>query len=155
MPEGGPDVIVFTPVGRDAELTATLMRETGSNPVVCPTLDMVIGRMPEAACAIVAQEGMLRSNWIELSAWISEQPPWSDFPFVLLTMWTAKPEPRLVAMLGNVTILERPFHPSVLRSAVQAAHRARGGSSKRAPTWRSSGARRPTRSFSYASCIIA
>lgn len=126
MPEAGPAVIVFTPIGRDAELTATLMKEMGSTPVVCATLNKVIAHMPDAACAIVAQEGMLRSNWTSLSEWIAEQPPWSDFPFVLLTMRPAKPEPKLVNLLGNVTILERPFHPSVLLSAVQAAQRARG-----------------------------
>src|SRR3954466_13497364 len=60
-----------------------------------------------------------------LAAWIHRQPPWSDFPFVLLTSRGGHADASLTDLLGNVTILERPFHPSVLVNAVRCATRAR------------------------------
>ena len=61
---------------------------------------------------------------------MSNQPPWSDFPFVILT--TRRDDPRrrrhtlgLIDKLRNVTLQERPIQTVTLVSAVQAALRAR------------------------------
>ena len=62
-----------------------------------------------------------------LAAWIRQQPPWSDFPIVLLTSRGGSADAGLTDLLGNVTVLERPFHPSVLVNAVRCATRARPG----------------------------
>src|SRR6185437_3663466 len=58
------------------------------------------------------------------------QPPWSDFPIVLLTRQGAGPErnpdaARLGRILGDVTFIERPFHPTTLVSIVGSAIRSR------------------------------
>jgi FixJ family two-component response regulator len=55
---------------------------------------------------------------------------WSDFPFVLLTLRGGGLERnpaagRLSASLGNVSFLERPFHPTTLVSVVTTALRGR------------------------------
>src|SRR5206468_3956764 len=65
-----------------------------------------------------------------LSAWIRAQPEWSDLPFIVLTRkgggLERNPEAgRLLEALGNVTFLERPFHPTTLVSPARAALRAR------------------------------
>ena len=65
-----------------------------------------------------------------LAGWVAAQPPWSDFPFVLLTEHGGGLErnpaaARLVRALGNVTFLERPFHPTTLVSVVQTGLRGR------------------------------
>ncbi|HET8996152.1 MAG TPA: ATP-binding protein, partial [Acetobacteraceae bacterium] len=65
-----------------------------------------------------------------LERWIAAQPPWSDFPFVLLSLRAPLPqrssrEVARLAELGNVAVLERPLHPLTLVSAVRAAMRAR------------------------------
>ena len=65
-----------------------------------------------------------------LSEWLDEQPEWSDFPFVLLTQrgggLERNPEAgRFLEVLGNVTFLERPFHPTTFVSLAQSALRGR------------------------------
>ncbi|MBV8801167.1 MAG: response regulator [Alphaproteobacteria bacterium] len=66
----------------------------------------------------------------EIAEWVAAQPPWSDFPFILLTGHGGGIErnpaaAELMEMLGNVTFLERPFHPTTLISVVQTALRGR------------------------------
>jgi signal transduction histidine kinase/ActR/RegA family two-component response regulator len=57
---------------------------------------------------------------------VSAQPPWSDFPFVLLVR---RGETRIgnksIGDAINATVLERPLHPASLISATRAAVRAR------------------------------
>jgi two-component sensor histidine kinase len=74
---------------------------------------------------VVTEEALLSSDRTALAAWLSRQPPWSDLPFVLLTSHGSPPDARLLDVLGNVTVLERPFHPAVLANAVKSALRAR------------------------------
>jgi signal transduction histidine kinase/CheY-like chemotaxis protein len=62
--------------------------------------------------------------------WLNDQPSWSDFPIVLLTHQGGGPERnpdavRLGQVLGNVTFIERPFHPTTLVSVVGSAVRGR------------------------------
>ena len=45
-----------------------------------------------AACALVAEEAMIRGNMDQLAAWVRTQPAWSDFPIVLLTGRGDSPE---------------------------------------------------------------
>ena len=72
----------------------------------------------------------LASDLHALSDWIDAQPEWSDFPFVLLTQrgggLERNPEAgRFLEILGNVTFLERPFHPTTFVSLAQSALRGR------------------------------
>jgi two-component sensor histidine kinase len=65
-----------------------------------------------------------------LEQWVAAQPPWSDFPIVLLTGRGDAPERNRVAQriqdtLGNVSFLERPFHPTTLLSIARSALRSR------------------------------
>jgi PAS domain S-box-containing protein len=65
-----------------------------------------------------------------LSDWLAAQPEWSDFPFVLLThrgggLERNPASARILKLLGNVTFVERPFHPTTLVSLVEAALRGR------------------------------
>ena len=76
-------------------------------------------------------EDSIRSADVKgLANWIGSQPPWSDFPFVILTERGAGVErnpaaERQMEALGNVTFLERPFHPTTLISVVKTALRGR------------------------------
>ena len=65
-----------------------------------------------------------------VAAWLDRQPAWSDLPIVVLTRHGGGPErnpgaARLASLLGNVTFLERPFHPTTLVSLATAALRGR------------------------------
>ena len=83
-----------------------------------------------AGAAVIAEEAFFGADPTGLFDWVDKQPPWSDFPFVILT--TRRDDPRrrqhtlrLIANLRNVTLQERPLQAVTLVSAVQAALRAR------------------------------
>jgi PAS domain S-box-containing protein len=124
-------VLVLAPYGRDAALAAAMLREAGLDAQACPdlaALEREIGR--GAGLAVVAEEALATGDAHALSARLTAQPPWSDLPFVLLTRRAGGPERNPAAMramelLGNVSFVERPFHPLTLTSAARAALRAR------------------------------
>jgi len=65
-----------------------------------------------------------------ISAWIEEQPSWSDLPFIILTNRGGGPErnpaaARLSEVLGNVSFIERPFHATTFISVARSALRGR------------------------------
>ena len=83
-----------------------------------------------ADVAVLTEEACRTDQIRELAAWVSSQPAWSDFPFILLTEHGGGLErnpaaARLTAILGNVSFLERPFHPTTLVSMVQTGLRGR------------------------------
>src|SRR5690606_32239324 len=83
-----------------------------------------------SGAALVVEEALHNADIAQLSDWIANQPPWSDFPFVILSQRGGGVErnptaSRLAAILGNVSFLERPFHPMTLISVVQTAYRGR------------------------------
>src|SRR5215212_5310368 len=125
MPEQTAPVLILAPSGRDAAVAATILGEVGLVSTVCPDLDVLVSGLDRATGAVVTEEALLHSDRRALADWIRQQPPWSDFPFVLLTSRGGSADAGLTELLGNVTVLERPFHPSVLVNAVRCAARAR------------------------------
>src|SRR4051794_31092712 len=125
MPEQTAPVLILAPSGRDAAVAAAILGEVGLVSTVCPDLDVLVSGLDRATGAVVTEEALLHSDRRALADWIRQQPPWSDFPFVLLTSRSGAADAGLTELLGNVTILERPFHPSVLVNAVRCATRAR------------------------------
>ncbi len=83
-----------------------------------------------AGAAIVAEEALRDGSIFQLIQVFKEQPPWSDFPLMLLTVGgrvTAESE-RLRTLrrpLGNVLLLERPIRPETLLSTLDIALRGR------------------------------
>jgi two-component sensor histidine kinase len=118
-------VLILAPTGRDGAVASAILHEVGIGAQVCPNIDVFTHVLEHAACAVVTEEALLTSNRRALAEWVGRQPPWSDFPFILLTSRGMTPDERLPEMLGNVTVLERPFHPAVLANAVRSALRAR------------------------------
>lgn len=134
MSEGGnlsERALVLAPTGRDAAIAAAILKEAGATAVVCETLGGLQRRLEEGAgLAVVVEEALRDCDLTALSAWIEGQPSWSDFPFLVLTQRGGSVERnpvarRLSVMLGNVSFLERPFHPTTLVSAVHTALRGR------------------------------
>src|SRR3954466_12819718 len=125
MPEQTAPVLILAPSGRDAAVAAAILGEVGLVSTVCPDLDVLVSGLDRAGGAVVTEEALLHSDRRALADWIHQQPPWSDFPFVLLTSRGGSADAGRTELLGNVTILERPFHPSVLVNAVRSATRAR------------------------------
>jgi len=123
--------LILAPLGRDAAIAAGMLREAGIPSVICPDLDCLAAELSNGAgFVLVTEEALLARDLRGLSGWINQQPEWSDLPFVLLTQkgggLERNPEAaRLLDVLGNVTFLERPFHPTTLVSLARAALRAR------------------------------
>jgi signal transduction histidine kinase/ActR/RegA family two-component response regulator len=83
-----------------------------------------------ADVAVVTEESLRGVDTRPLTAWVASQPPWSDFPFVVLTEHGGGIERNpaaalLTDRLGNVSFLERPFHPTTLVSVVRTNLRGR------------------------------
>ena len=123
--------IILAPTGRDAAVASALIREAGYHADVCGD---IAGLLPEiergAGLAVIADESIKTADLRGLMRWLTDQPSWSDFPIVLLTRQGGGPERnpdavRLGQVLGNVTFIERPFHPTTLVSIVGSAIRGR------------------------------
>jgi two-component system, sensor histidine kinase len=117
--------LIFAPRGRDAELTGKLLAMHGIEVARCASAcDLVTGIRDGAGCAILTSDVIDRELYGELHAWLAAQPPWSDFPMIVLTS-DAGAARGTVFDLGNMTILERPVAPPTLLAAVRAALRGR------------------------------
>ena len=123
--------VILAPKGRDAAVAAALIREAGFHAQTCADLPGLLSEIEDGAgLAVIADEAIKTADLRSLVNWLSEQPPWSDFPIVLLTHQGGGPErnpdaARIGQALGNVTFLERPFHPTTLVSIVGSAVRGR------------------------------
>jgi signal transduction histidine kinase/ActR/RegA family two-component response regulator len=121
----------LAPVGRDAAIAAGMLRESSIPAVICADIDCLVRELrDDIGFVLVTEEALLGRDLRPIASWIDRQPEWSDLPFVLLTHkgggLERNPEAgRFLNMLGNVTFLERPFHPTTLVSLARAALRAR------------------------------
>ncbi|MET0556390.1 MAG: hybrid sensor histidine kinase/response regulator [Vicinamibacteria bacterium] len=128
-PEPAERILVLAPVGRDGALAAEQLAHAGLGAVVCPHATALAEEMGRpAGAAIVAHEALTAHALAALGAQVARQPPWSDFPLIVLAPageMASPMEATALAALGNVTVLERPLRVVTLLSAVQAALRAR------------------------------
>lgn len=123
--------LILAPLGRDGSIAAGLLAEAGYPAHVCADLGELVRELDrDAGLALIADEAVRHVDLRPLSNWINGQPPWSDLPIILLTSRGGSVErnpgaARIPELLGNVTFLERPFHPITLVSGVRTAIRSR------------------------------
>lgn len=126
-----PIVAVYAPIGRDGPTSADLLSRSGMQAVVCHSVEEVMQRAQTSADAVfIAEEGLHGQDLEALFAWVNQQPAWSDVPFVVLTSKHQQPavvawRRRMVGLLRNVSLLERPVQGITLTSALKAALRGR------------------------------
>jgi two-component sensor histidine kinase len=134
MPFGGPDserILILAPHGRDGEIASQLLQEAGWATLTCPDLaNLCLELSNGAAVAVIVEEVVATEDLACLAEWIRMQPTWSDFPIIILTGHGDEPgrnalANRLQDLLGNVSLLERPFHTSTLISVTRSALRSR------------------------------
>ncbi|WP_309084626.1 response regulator [Chelativorans sp.] len=124
-------VLVFAPIGRDGAASAELLRRAGIDTQNCTDFGALLNGIEEGAAAVfMAEEGLYGQNYQQLASWIERQPTWSDLPFVVLTSKQEQAailqwRQRLIEVLRNVSLLERPIQGITLMSAIRAALRAR------------------------------
>jgi signal transduction histidine kinase/ActR/RegA family two-component response regulator len=123
--------LILAPQGRDANVAVGILRENGLVADICNDLQELTDEIVEGAgLAVLTDDAIRNADLRRLASWLKAQPPWSDFPFVVLTERGAGRErnsvaSREMAVLGNVAFLERPFHPTTFVSIVRAALRGR------------------------------
>lgn len=123
--------LLLAPHGRDAAIAGAMLAEAGVQAWACPTIPALIEAIGDGVgFVLVAEEALATADLKTLSVWIDGQEEWSDLPFILLTTRGGGLErnpsaARYLGVLGNVTFLERPFHPTTLISLAQSALRGR------------------------------
>jgi signal transduction histidine kinase/ActR/RegA family two-component response regulator len=123
--------LILAPHGRDALVALDMLAEAGLQGDVVGDIGQLVEELVSGAgLAVVTEEAISGGSLHALCHWLEEQPEWSDFPFVLLTRrgggLERNPEAsRYLDVLGNVTFLERPFHPTTFVSLTKSALRAR------------------------------
>lgn len=121
--------IILVPRERDSQLALMMLNEAGYDGVVTQDLTGLCDELVQGVgLLLIASEAILDADLEPLFSLIERQPVWSDLPIVLLTHHGGpeqNPAYRFGPQLGNVTFLERPFHPVTLISLVTTALRGR------------------------------
>ena len=121
--------LILAPLGRDSQIALMILNEAGYAGLVTADLASLCAELEHGAGLLLISTEALRGPELEaLFLYLEQQPAWSDLPIVLLTHHGGQeqgPSSHLSSLLGNVTFLERPFHPATLVSLVSAALRGR------------------------------
>jgi len=124
-------VLIHAPGGQDAAAVRSVLDHQDIPSQVCESPEDLLGSLAEGAAAVVLTEEALPRLQAgdRLSDWLKDQPPWSDFPFIVLA---SRREGHPLGQdfgalqdLGNLVLLERPLNPETLASAAGSAVRAR------------------------------
>jgi signal transduction histidine kinase len=123
--------IILAPTGRDSELITGLLEW---RKLPCDPVGSVAALAHEvqkgAGAAIISEEALVGNGIPQIVKVVNQQPPWSDFPLILLTVGgqvTAESERlrELRRPLGNIFLLERPIRPETLLGTLEIALRGR------------------------------
>jgi len=124
-------ILVLAPTGRDSSAACALLENAGFLCEPCSDIDDLRRKLESGAgAAILAEEAFFAADLGPLLDWVQSQPPWSDFPFIVLTARRGDPSLHkhtldLVEKLRNVTLQERPVQTVTLVTAANAALLAR------------------------------
>ncbi|MGZ3376497.1 MAG: response regulator [Phenylobacterium sp.] len=123
-------VLIVAPTGRDAAIAGAILAEARRPLMICGDLACLMDELENVGVALIAEEALQNADYPDLVRWIDAQPAWSDLPIVLIAhrgggMERNPAARRMAAALGNVTFLERPFHPTTLVSIIDTALRGR------------------------------
>jgi signal transduction histidine kinase len=124
-------VLICAPQGRDAQLIAEALQKSGLSAATTADVAELCCEVRRGAGAIIVTEEALGESVPQFARVLSEQPPWSDIPILVLTTggevhgdrtWELV---RSLDPVGNVTLLERPLRSMTLVRAVEVSLRAR------------------------------
>jgi signal transduction histidine kinase/ActR/RegA family two-component response regulator len=124
-------VLIHAPRGRDASVVQNVLARQHTESLVCTSEKDLMAALEEGAASVILTEEALPQLLADrhLLEWLRTQPPWSDFPFVVLATRRegrrADKDFRSLHSLGNLVLLERPLNAETLASAADSAVRAR------------------------------
>jgi signal transduction histidine kinase/CheY-like chemotaxis protein len=123
-------VLIFAPIGRDAELTHELLGREGIATEIFRSVTELTAAIAGGAAALIVTEELFEHDGVApIAAALRAQPPWSDIAVLLFAGpdGSAVPGRTIEAneSFPNVTRLDRPIRVAVAVSIVRAAIRAR------------------------------
>jgi PAS domain S-box-containing protein len=123
-------ILVLAPYGRDAPVICETLSAIGQTCRICEDLADLTDALHEGAgTAILTEEALAEGTTEMVVDWLERQPPWSDFPFIVLV--TRQPGRRTksaaarLQAIGNIVLLERPINAETLCRAAESALRGR------------------------------
>jgi signal transduction histidine kinase/ActR/RegA family two-component response regulator len=131
LERAGGTVVILAPTANDARLTAEFLRSSGMASTICRTSEEVGREINErCGCILLAEEALQKETIQRVVEALDRQPSWSDIPTVIVASGGEATRDRLrhLSFLGpggNISILERPFRPDTLVSAIAVALKAR------------------------------
>jgi PAS domain S-box-containing protein len=121
-------VLILPPTRKDGQVTCALLEKAGLECVACADPPELAREILRGAGAVLLTEkfAVARDSEAVLAA-LAQQATWSDLPLVMLIHGGAPSASaqRVLTLLRNVTLLERPAPTRTVVSAVEAALRAR------------------------------
>ena len=125
-------MLVNAPVGRDAELTVRILNDAGVSSQTVPDLLELLRRVEtgNAGAILITAEAFSATTLPAFAQALANQPEWSDLPVLIFvpggreSSFIAHLESSL-AVLPNLTLLERPIRPKTLISVAKNALRSR------------------------------
>src|ERR1700693_1311302 len=128
-------ILILAPVGRDADVTVTVLRNAGVVSQPCQSVSELCERLRaegNSVGALVLTEEALAApmEYASLTEWIEDQEPWSELPIILLThpgqpTRVTGQRARVLSLRGAVTVLERPVRAATLLGALRVALQSR------------------------------
>jgi signal transduction histidine kinase/CheY-like chemotaxis protein len=121
-------VLLLLGTARDTKLTCELLEQNGIACHPCSNAAQLRAEIDAGAgVVLVAEECLDQGAQDALMRVLDQQPAWSDLPILVLARAGADSIAvgNAVALLGNVTLLERPLRVAGLVSVVRTALRAR------------------------------
>lgn len=124
-------VLVFAPLGRDAEVLRRVLFDGGIACTICSDPEALAKQVNLGVGAILlTMEALAETAIAPIAAIVEAQPAWSDLPLVVLAdsdQLVSRGGSRFAALRGaaNVTLLERPARGFTLVTVLQSALRAR------------------------------
>ena len=123
-------VLLLALRGRDAAVISQVLGEDGISCHVCQHARALAEALnDETGAVVVTEESLADVRGSGVFEWMERQPPWSDFPVILLATKRSgrrsQEDAEVLGKLGNVVVLERPVNGETLSRAVQSALRGR------------------------------
>ena len=117
-------VLVLLPTLKDGQRTQEFLVKAGVSCSVCRDMTELCHEIElGAGAALVTEELLTGDREARLASTLQAQPPWSDFPLIVLAREHASE--LLLRESMNVTLVERPLKVRSLLSVVQAGLRSR------------------------------
>jgi signal transduction histidine kinase/ActR/RegA family two-component response regulator len=120
-------VLLLPPTRRDADAIDKLLRGANVDCATCPSVEALCAEFAAGGAAMIVSEEALAGDNRQLAECLAAQPVWSDLPVIVLSRAGAESASlgRVMQLLGNVSVLERPVRVSTFFSVVNSALRAR------------------------------